>query len=60
MPLLKFELKDDRERFECELWEFRTPDGLIDSYSMCQVAWRFARAPKGQTDHPDTQLERQE
>jgi len=55
----KSKLKVDWERFARKLEEFRTPDGLADSCA-CQMAGRFGRPPKGQTDHPDTQKGRQE
>jgi len=56
----KSKIKADWERFESELGELRTPDGLADSCA-CQVAQCFARAPKDwQTDPPDTQKGRLE
>jgi len=54
----KSELKADWERFESELVKRRTLDGLADGVWSGMAFWkgtgRFA------TDHPDTQIGRQE
>jgi len=57
----KSELKADCDKLDSGLGELTVERRMAWLTRVCQVPWRFARAPKGwQTDHPYTQQWRRE